>query len=125
VPAPAANFRRRTTAGWPSSLAAGRRRPADVDVAQFYGNWQCSSPWRMGFCAGGMVTSSAKAGCGGPTAGAQHQRRQLREAYIHGMENINETVRQVRGESTCQVADVELSLSVSVRCPGGAVCSPL
>ena len=37
----------------------------------------------------------------------------LGEAYIHGMENVNEAVRQVRGESTCQVADVELSLSVS------------
>ena len=45
------------------------------------------------------------------------------EAYIHGMENINEAVRQVRGESTCQVADVELSLSVSGPgfAPGSAV----
>ncbi len=37
----------------------------------------------------------------------------LGEAYIHGFENINEAVRQVRGESTCQIADVQLSLSVS------------
>ena len=50
----------------------------------------------------------------------------LGEAYIHGMENVIEAVRQVRGESTCQVADVELSLSVSgsgVRARAAPCCS--
>ena len=47
----------------------------------------------------------------------------LGEAYIHGMGNVIEAVRQVRGESTCQVPDVELSLSVSGPgfAPGSAV----
>ena len=37
----------------------------------------------------------------------------LAEAYVHGFELVNEAARQVRGESTCQVADVEFSLVVS------------
>ena len=47
----------------------------------------------------------------------------LGEAYIHGFGNVVEAVRQVRGDSTCQVADVELSLSVSGPgfAPGSAV----
>ena len=37
----------------------------------------------------------------------------LAEAYIHGFQLVNEAVRQIRGQSTCQVKDVELSLSVA------------
>jgi hypothetical protein len=33
----------------------------------------------------------------------------LAEAYIHGFQAIPEAVRQVRGTSTCQVKDVEIS----------------
>ena len=37
----------------------------------------------------------------------------LAEAYIHGMSLVNEGARQIRGESTCQVDDVNLSLVVA------------
>ena len=37
----------------------------------------------------------------------------LAEAYVHGFELVNEAARQVRGESTCQVDNVEFSLVVA------------
>ena len=37
----------------------------------------------------------------------------LAEAYIHGFELVLEAVRQVRGESTSQVKDVQNSLVIS------------
>jgi len=45
------------------------------------------------------------------------------EAYIHGFGMINESVRQIRGTSTCQVQDVERALVVAGPgyCPGSAV----
>ena len=47
----------------------------------------------------------------------------LGEAYIHGFGNVVEAVRQIRGDSTCQVEGAELSLSVSGPnyAPGSAV----
>ena len=45
------------------------------------------------------------------------------EAYIHGFELVAEAARQVRGDSTCQVKKVELSLAVAGPgyAPGSAV----
>ena len=42
---------------------------------------------------------------------------------MHGCELVNEAVRQVRGDSTCQAKDVELSLVVGGPgyAPGSAV----
>ena len=103
--------------------------PADVDVVQFYENFSgpvLMAMAEMGFCAPGELNDFVAGGrLRWPdgdlplnTSGGN-----FGEAYIHGMENINEAVRQVRGESTCQVADVELSLSVSGPgfAPGSAV----
>ena len=101
----------------------------DVQVAQFYENF--SGPVlmaiaEMGFCAAEELNDFVGDGniqwpLGGlpiNTAGGN-----LGEAYIHGFGNVVEAVRQIRGESTCQVEGAQLSLSVSGPgyAPGSAV----
>ena len=47
---------------------------------------------------------------------------QLSEAFIHGLNNSLEAVRQIRGTSTSQVPDCELVLSVGANTdPSGAI----
>jgi acetyl-CoA acetyltransferase len=90
--------------------------PKDIDVAQIYENFTSTviiSLENFGFC---------KKGEGGPfveggrlewpdgdlplnTSGGN-----IAEAYIHGLELVNEAVRQLRGTSTCQVKDAETCL---------------
>jgi acetyl-CoA acetyltransferase len=104
-------------------------RPQDVDVAQFYENFTgpvLIALAEMGFCEPGEVDAFVAGGNlqwpGGRlplnTSGGN-----LAEAYIHGFELVVEAVRQVRGESTCQVEGAELSLAVSGPgfAPGSAV----
>lgn len=103
--------------------------PADIPVAQFYENFTgpvLMAITEMGFCApeelnefvadGGIQWPNGRLPIN--TAGGN-----LGEAYIHGFGNVVEAVRQIRGESTCQVDGVELSLSVSGPnyAPGSAV----
>jgi acetyl-CoA acetyltransferase len=94
-------------------------RPADVPVAQFYENFTgpvLTAITEMGFCEPDELNDFvADGGVQWPngrlpinTAGGN-----LGEAYIHGFGNVVEAVRQIRGESTCQVDGAELSLSVS------------
>ena len=102
--------------------------PADVPVAQFYENFTgpvLMAITEMGFCAPEELNDFVADGgiqWGGRlpinTAGGN-----LGEAYIHGFGNVVEAVRQIRGDSTCQVAGAELSLSVSGPnyAPGSAV----
>ncbi len=104
-------------------------KPSDIPVAQFYENF--SGPVlmaiaEMGFCAPEELDEFvANGNIQGPngrlpinTAGGN-----LGEAYIHGFGNVVEAVRQIRGESTCQVPGAELSLTVSGPgfAPGSAV----
>ena len=94
-------------------------KPADIDVAQFYENFTGTTLMAIadiGFCEPGDV--EAFVGNGNlqwPNGGLPLNTSggNLAEAYIHGFQLINEAVRQVRGQSTCQVADVELSLSAA------------
>ena len=44
----------------------------------------------------------------------------IAECYMHGLELVNEAVRQVRGDSTCQVPDCKISLVAS-----GPMVSPI
>jgi acetyl-CoA acetyltransferase len=93
--------------------------PKEVDVAQFYENFTGTTLMAIsdvGFCEPGDVGAFVAGGniqwpAGGlpvNTSGGN-----LAEAYIHGFQLVNEAVRQVRGDSTCQVADAQLSLSVA------------
>jgi acetyl-CoA acetyltransferase len=103
--------------------------PEDVQVAQFYENFTgpvLMAIAEMGFCApeelndfvGGGNLQWPDGRLPINTSGGN-----LGEAYIHGFGNVVEAVRQVRGDSTCQVEGVELSLSVSGPgyAPGSAV----
>jgi acetyl-CoA acetyltransferase len=92
--------------------------PGDVDVLQAYENFTGGvmvSLVEHGFCAPDEVdefmTEETFRWDGGRlplnTSGGN-----LAEAYIHGLELVNESVRQVRGESTCQVSDAEVAMVI-------------
>jgi acetyl-CoA acetyltransferase len=94
-------------------------RPEDVDVAQFYENFTATTLMAIadiGFCdpgdVGDFVSGGALLWPDGRlplnTSGGN-----LAEAYIHGFQLVNEAARQIRGDSTCPVADAELSLCVA------------
>ncbi len=90
--------------------------PKDVDVAQLYDAFTPLIPMQLeeyGFCGVGEGAAFCEGGdrirLGGEipcnTSGGH-----LSEAYIHGMNLITEAVRQIRGTSTSQVEDAEISL---------------
>ncbi|HEX4220243.1 MAG TPA: hypothetical protein VHZ02_17850 [Acidimicrobiales bacterium] len=93
--------------------------PGDVDVAQLYDNFSGQVLLGLedfGFCAAGEAGPLAQSGAlAWPdgmlptnTAGGN-----LSEAYMQGLNHVIEGVRQLRGESTSQVADAELCLVTS------------
>lgn len=97
-------------------------KPSDIDVAQIYDAFTGIVIMALedyGFCAPGeggpFVASGALRWPDGKlpsnTSGGL-----LSEAYLHGLNLVIEGVRQVRAESTCQVADAETCLVTS----GGA-----
>ncbi len=110
----------------PRLFAEAGIEPKDVDVAQVYENF-----------TGGELLAMAEHGFFAPeeadafctvenltwpngrlpinTSGGN-----LAECYMHGLELVNEAVRQVRGESTCQVKDCRVSLVI-----GGPVAAPV
>ncbi len=90
--------------------------PKDVDVVQFYDAFTPLIPLQMeeygfvglgegcAYCEGGeKIRPDGELPIN--TSGGH-----LSEAYLHGMNLINEAVRQIRGSSTNQVKDVELSM---------------
>jgi len=103
--------------------------PKDVDVVQLYENFTgpaLMALCEMGFCEPADVHAFVAGGrLIGPDAELPFNTSggNLGEGYIHGFEMVNEAVRQVRGESTCQVAGVERSLAVAGPgySPGSAV----
>ncbi|MCE2392807.1 MAG: acetyl-CoA acetyltransferase [Proteobacteria bacterium] len=103
--------------------------PEDIDVAQFYENFTgpvLMAISEMGFCEPGEVEDFVADGAlVGPDARFPFNTSggNIGECYVHGFGLVNEAVRQVRGESTCQVKDVEHSLMVAGPgySPGSAV----
>ncbi len=94
-------------------------KPEDMDVAQIYDHFTpgvliALEDW--GFCrkgdGGPFVESGAICWPDGKLPVNTHGGN-LSEAYIHGFTHILEGVRQVRGTSTSQVKDVELSFVAS------------
>jgi acetyl-CoA acetyltransferase len=89
-------------------------RPTDVDAAMLYDHFTpmvliALEDW--GFCApgeGGPFTEHGALRSPGGRLPVNTHGGQLSEAFIHGFNNLNEAVRQVRGTSTCQVPDAEL-----------------
>lgn len=104
-------------------------RPADMDVVQFYENFTGAvliAMCEMGFAPpDGIEEFVSNDALVGPDAKLPFNTSggNLAEAYIHGFEMINESVRQVRGASTCQVNNVERALLVGGPgyAPGSAV----
>ncbi len=103
-------------------------RPPDVDAVMLYDHFTpmvllALEDW--GFCdageSGPFVEGGTLRGPDGRLPVNTHG-GQLSEAFIHGFNNWNEAVRQLRGTSTCQVPDAALVLVAAASSdPYGAV----
>jgi acetyl-CoA acetyltransferase len=121
--------------GLPESWYAGQElwrvsgvTPKDIDVCQLYDAFSVLVPAQLeeyGFVGPGegadFCWGRKRIQVGGElpvnTAGGL-----MSEAYIHGMNLIAEAVRQIRGTSTNQVSDVELSMTTAgLGVPTGAL----
>lgn len=102
-------------------------KPADVKVAQLYDAFSpliLLSLEAYGFCGRGEAPAFTDGGAlelGGRlpinTSGGS-----LSEAYVHGMNLVTEAVRQLRGTSTAQVENADVSLVTSAAAvPTGAL----
>ena len=88
--------------------------PGEIDVAQIYEHFTIAviiALEDLGFCSkgeGGPFVEGGRIEIGGSlpvnTSGGN-----LSEVYIHGITHIIEGVRQIRGTSTAQVPNAELS----------------
>ena len=96
-----------------------------MDVATIYENFSPIVFMQLkgyGFCKAGESVDFVKAGhieLGGTIPVNPHGACLLGEAYIHGVNNILEGVRQIRGEATNQVEGAEHALVAGGR--GGMV----
>ena len=93
--------------------------PADVDVAQIYDHFTGMALMSLedfGFCERGAAPAFAASGAlrhGSGRLPINTAGGSLGEAYVHGMNLIAEAVRQLRGDSTRQVVDAEVSFVCS------------
>jgi acetyl-CoA acetyltransferase len=93
--------------------------PADVKVAQLYDAFSPLVPLSLegyGFCArgeGGPFTDDGAIEGPNGRLPVNTSGGGMSEAYVHGFNLVLEGARQVRGTSTCQVPDAEVSLVTS------------
>src|SRR5207248_2040366 len=107
----AANFKSVARRLWETAEVG----PADVDVVQSYEHF--TGGVVMALCEHGFFEPEEAnefltfENLAGPNARLPLNTSggNLAECYVHGMQLILEAVRQVRGTSTCQVPDVQLS----------------
>ncbi|HLZ72782.1 MAG TPA: acetyl-CoA acetyltransferase [Dehalococcoidia bacterium] len=110
----------------PRLFAEAGIEPKDVDVAQVYENFTGGELLAMAE-HGFFAPEEADAFCTVENLTWPHGKLpintsggNLAECYMHGLELVNEAVRQVRGESTCQVENCRVSLVI-----GGPVAAPV
>lgn len=89
--------------------------PSDIDVAQFYDHFSGLVLMALedyGFCGRGEAPDFVKSGAirADGSLPINTSGGQLSEAYVHGMNLVIEGVRQMRGESTTQIADAQTCL---------------
>ena len=90
--------------------------PGDVDVVQLYENFTGMVLMALedfGFCTrgeGGPFVEDGKLRWPDGSLPLNTAGGNLSEAYVHGLNLVVEGVRQMRGESTCQVTDAEVCL---------------
>ena len=93
--------------------------PADVNVAQLYDAFSPLIPLSLegyGFCGrgeGAAFTENGNTQWGIGSLPVNTSGGGMSEAYVHGFNLILEGVRQIRGTSTCQVVDADVSLVTS------------
>lgn len=98
-------------------FAAAGVKPKDVDVAGLYDAFTPLVIMQLedyGFCKRGEGGPFAESGAiQGPNGAipVNTSGGSLSEVYLHGMNLIIEVVRQLRGESTCQVKNAEIGLA--------------
>jgi acetyl-CoA acetyltransferase len=121
-----ANYYHDDLASYPEAAACARLlftrsglRPEDIDVAQIYENFSPLVFYVLeayGFCGPGEAVDFVKEGnldIDGALPTNTHGGL-LGEAYIHGINSIQEGVRQVRGTAANQVAGVDHALVSSL-----------
>ena len=90
--------------------------PSDIDVAQIYENFTGQVLMAIedfGFCErgeGGAFVESGRIQWPDGVLPLNTGGGNLAEGYIHGFEIVIEGVRQMRGDSTCQVTDAQTCL---------------
>jgi acetyl-CoA acetyltransferase len=121
-----ANYYHDDLASYPEAAACARLlferaglRPSDIDVAAIYENFSPLVFYVLeayGFCGAGEAVDFVKEGnldIHGALPTNTHGGL-LGEAYIHGINSIQEGVRQLRGTAVNQVADVDHALVSSL-----------